>query len=120
MRASAVLLALPAVFLKPSRPDWQLSLPSTHPGILALVGSWLSPALRPAAKPARCDEAVTSTCDCEHPAAEYLEPTVVARAFAAGLAEWPAADVVRLGKLAWQRQVSAAERALQVRAPDRP
>ncbi len=120
MRASAVVLAFAAALLRPSSPDWQLSLPSAHPGILAAVESWFSPALRPSAEPVRRDEAVSSTCTCKRPAAEHLEPSVLARAFVAGLAGWPAADLAWLCKLAWQRQVAAAERALQVRAPERP
>ena len=118
MRLAAALVALTAAVLRP--PEWQLSLPGQQPGLVSLVEKWFSAPRPAAAKPAPHDESDQPTCVCDCPAAEHLEPTLLAWAFAAGIAAWPAADVVRLCKLAWHRQVAAAERALQLRAPDRP
>ena len=118
MRLAAICLAIAAAVLKPSGPDWQLALPAVPSRLLVALDSWTK---QPVAVPVpHRGESEHPTCVCDCPAAEPLEPALLAWAFAAGIAAWPAADVVRLCKLAWHRQVAAAERALQLRAPDRP
>ncbi len=117
---AAVALAIAAAILGPANPDWQVALPSAPSGLLAALESWAAAPRRPAAAPVPHDEDTVSTCSCEYPAAERCEPATLAWAFVAGFAAWPLVDVFRLIKLAWQREVLAPERSLQMRPPDRP
>jgi hypothetical protein len=121
MRAAAFALAAAAAVLGPASTDWHLALPTGPRGFLGLVEDWARAPRRPTERVGHDVEA-SPVCACSCPLAdgEPSDPTLVGWAFVAGVAAWPAADIIRLGKLAWQRQVAAVERALQLRAPDRP
>ena len=121
MRAAAIALAAGAAVLGPASSDWQLAALSAPRGILGVFEDWARASPRPVER-AGHDEESSPACACTCPSAdgEPSDPTLLGWAFVAGVAAWPAADVIRLGKLAWQRQVAAVERALQLRAPDRP
>ena len=112
-------VALAAAILRlPGGDQWQLALPVAPPRWLAAVDRWVAPAHELDSSVARDDE-VSPICSCDCPAAA-VELSDLGLAFLAGIAVWPITDVLRLFKLAWQRQVGAVERQLQVRPPDRP
>ena len=126
MRTIAGLLALGIALLRPPSDSLvPLCGPSSADWLPALERFWwrrqpqVAPAVEsnaPAHELAGCD-CPCAACPC---AAPRLEVSDAARCFAAGLAIWPALDVLWLVKLAWQRRVAALARALQVRPPDRP
>ena len=121
MRAAAIALAAAAAVLGPAGSDWHLAVPSAPRGILGLFEDWVRAPARSAERVGHDEESPPAClCSCPPTEGDRHDPSVLGWAFAAGVAAWPAADVARLIKLAWQRRVASAERALQLRAPDRP
>ena len=114
-----MLVALAAAILRlPGGEHWQIALPSLQPRWIAALERWVAPAHELDSSELR-DDNVAPVCSCDCPAAA-VELSDLGLAFLAGIAVWPVTDVLRLFKLAWQRQVGAAERQLQLRPPDRP
>ncbi len=116
--------AIELAFFRPSATVWGLAVPSSRTNWIAAMEQVLTffasapAAAEPDVKAGK--DGTTAGSDCGCPSIEHVRATKAGTCALAGFLFWPLVDVFRLFKLAWHRQVLAAERALQARPPDWP
>ncbi len=121
---AGALLALSLAVIRPAPSEFGLAVPhappSWHTALNQALHAWTSKVEVEPAEPFESDQGAAPACECLCNVTERLQVPEAALFVAVGFSLWPFLDLLHLLKKAWQKQVAAAERRLQLRPPDRP
>ena len=121
---AGALLALSLAVIRPVPSELGLAVPhaplSWHSALGQALHAWTSKVEVEPASPFEGSHDAAPTCECVCNGTERLPVPEAVVFVALGFSLWPFLDLLHLLKKAWQKQVSAAERRLLLRPPDRP